>query len=169
MNPLAFSSRSSPRTSALAAGKRETALGSQPCGHRAHTYTHTPFFRRQGITWTNLSPFPGFPFGHPNPKYPPPDHQGGVGSKTIGRKPITHTKVLFSTFFFVCCVPPTYHTHKCIRFLFHSCYHDCPLRSWYTCVCVFSNSPFRIHGATELRTPHLNTSDLFSFDSPALL
>ena len=84
----------------------ETALGSPPCGHRAHTYTHTPLFPRPGITWTLLLSFPVFPFGHPNPKYPPPDHPGGAGSKTIGRKPITHTKLSHFPSFYVCCVPP---------------------------------------------------------------
>ena len=120
VNPLASSFSSSPSTSALAVGERETALGSPPCGHKVHTYTHTPFPQRPGITWTSLSPFPGFPFGRLNPKYPPPDHPGGASSKPIGRKPITHTKVLFSPFFVVSCVPLTHHAHTCIRFLFHS-------------------------------------------------
>ena len=31
--------------------------------------------------------------------------------------------------------------------------------------CVFSNSPFRFHGATKLRTLHLNFPDLLSFVS----
>ena len=72
----------------------------------AHLHTHTPFSQRPGITWTSCSPFPGFPFGRPNPKYPPPDHPGGAGSKTIDRNPITCTKVLLSPFFFGCSVPP---------------------------------------------------------------
>ena len=94
MNPLAFSFRSSPRTSALAVGERETALVSPPCGHRAHTYTHTLFSQRPGTTWTPPSLFPGFSLWSLEPQYSPPDHPDGAGSKTIGRKPITHTKVL---------------------------------------------------------------------------
>ena len=82
--------------------------GPRPSEPTAHTYTHThtPSIMRQGITWTSSSHSFGFcfPFGRPNPKYPPPDHPGGAGSKTIGRNPITHTKVSFAPFFFVCFV-----------------------------------------------------------------
>ena len=74
----------------------ETALRSQPCGHRAQTYTHIPFSLRPGITWTSSSPSFGFHFGRPNPKDPTPDHPGGAGSKPIGRKSITCTKAPFS-------------------------------------------------------------------------
>ena len=102
-----------------------------------HTPTHTPFSQRQGITWTFPSLFSGFPFGRPNPKYPPPDHPGGAGSKTIGRNPIIHTKVPFHPFLFVRFVPPTYHTHTCTHFLFHSCYYDCPVPIVHTCVASF--------------------------------
>ena len=35
-------------------------------------------------------------------------------------------------------------------------------RSYTSCVCVFSISPFRVHGATELRTLHLNFPDSLS-------
>ena len=145
--------RSSPRTSALAVGERETALGSPPCGHRAHTYTHTPFSQRPGITWTFPLPFPVFPFGRPNPKYPPPDHPGGAGSKPIGRKPITHTKAPFSQFLFVCFVPTTHRTHTCNRFPFHSGYHDCPVLTVHLPCCVFSItvSEFKVQSNSVLR------------------
>ena len=63
-------------------------------------------FRLRRVTWTSHSPSFGFPFGRPNPKYTPPDHPGGAGSKPIGRKPITCTKAPFFPFFFVCFVPP---------------------------------------------------------------
>ena len=92
---------------------------------RTPTPTHR-FPMLPGITWTSRSPSLGFTFGRPNPKYPPPDHPDGAGSKTIGRKPIACREVPFFQFFFVRFVPPTYHTHTCTRFLFHSCYHDCP-------------------------------------------
>ena len=66
-------------------GVIETALGSPPFGHTAHTYTHTHRFpMRPGITWTFRSHYLGFPFGRPDPKYPQPDHPGGAGSSTIG-------------------------------------------------------------------------------------
>ena len=110
MDPLAFSFRSSPRTSALAVVERGTALGSSPSGQRAHTYTHTPFSQRPGITWTSCSPFTGFPFGSPNPKYPPPDHPGGAGSCTIGRNPILRTEVHFSRSH-SCVLYPRHTTH----------------------------------------------------------
>ena len=165
MNPLAFSFRSSPRTSALAVVERETALGSPPCGHRAHTHTHTHRFpSAQESPGRSLSLFPVFPLAT-EPQYPPPDHPGGAGSETIGRNPITHTKPLLSPFFCVCCVPPTHHTHTCIRFPFHSCYRDCPVPIVHFLCCVFSNSHFRIHGAIELRTLHLNFTGLLSFVS----
>ena len=121
-------------------GERETALGSPPCGHRAHTYTHIPLFPRPGITWTFPLSSPVFPFGQPNPKYPPPDHPGGAGSKTIGRKPITHTKLLPFPFFCVCCVPPTHRTHTCFRF--PSCYHDCPETHLHWFAFASFRSPF---------------------------
>ena len=57
----------------------ETDLGSPPSGHRAHTYTHTPFFPRPGITWTSRPLFPGFPFGHPEPQVPATGSPGWRG------------------------------------------------------------------------------------------
>ena len=83
--------------------------------HSAHLHTHLVF----PASGNHLDvPFPSFrfPFRSPEPQYPPPDHPGGAGSKTIGRKPITHTKPLRSLSFYVCCVPPTYDTHTCFRF-----------------------------------------------------
>ena len=40
-----------------------------------------------------------------------------------------------------------------------------PYQIVHYCVCVFPNSPVRFHGATELRTLHLNFPDLLSFVS----
>ena len=163
VNPLASSFRSSPRTSALAVGERETALGSPPCGHRAHTYTHT-VPPRQGTTWTFPLSFSVFPLWSPEPQFPPPDHPDGAGSKTIGRKPITHTKLPLSPFFCVCCVPPTHHTHTCIPFplLLSRLPHK-----QITCfrVCVFSITLSRNHGALNFGTLHPISLSLLSFDS----
>ena len=130
---------------------------------RTPTPTHR-FPMRPGITWTSRSPSFGSPFGRPNPKYPPPDHPDGAGSKPIGRKPITGTEVLFSPFFCVRFVPPTYLTHTCIRFLFTSATQ---LPRTHDRTLVFAS--FRIHGATEFRAPHLNYPDLLSFVSSILL
>ena len=162
--PSRLSFRSSPRTSALAVGERETALGSPPCGHRAHTYTHTPFPQRPGITWTSPLTYPVFSLWSPEPQYPPPDHPDGAGSETIGRKPITHTKVLLFPSFYVCCVPPTYDTHTCIRLPLLLSRLPCSL---ITClrVCVFSIALSRKHGALNFGTLHPISSSLLSFDS----
>ena len=137
---------------------RETALGSPPCGHRAHTYTHTPFPQRPGTTWTSPSLFLGSSLWSLEPQYPPPDHPGGAGSKTIGRKPITHTKLLFFPSFYVCCVPPTYDTHTCIRFPLLLSRLPCTT-STLVRVCVFPISIFRFHGAQNFGTLRLNFPD----------
>ena len=161
LTPLSF--RSSPRTSALAVGERETALGSPPCGHRAHTYTHIPLSRAQESPGRALSLSRFFPLAS-EPQYQPLDHPGGAGSETIGRKPITHTKLLLFPPFYVCCVPPTHRTHTCTRFPLLLSRLPC-IQSTLVCVCVFSRSLFRFHGAQNFGTLRLNFPDLLSFDS----
>ena len=112
MNPLAFPFRSSPRTSALAVGERETALGSQPCGHRAHTYTHTPFYQRPGITWTSPSLFPGFSLWSPEPQVPAAGSPGRRGFENHRPKTDhTYKTSPFSLFLRVLCTPNIRHTY----------------------------------------------------------
>ena len=154
MNPHAFSFRSSPRTSASAVGERETALGSQPCRHRAHTYSHTPFSQRPGTTWTSPSLFPDF---SPLVARTPVPAAGSPGRRGFeNHRPKTdHT---YKTFPFpvllrVLRTPDTPHTHL------HSLSSLAITIVQYTitrfCVCVFSRSLFRFHGARNFGTLHL--------------
>ena len=117
--------RSSPRTSALAVGERETALGSPPCGHRAHTYTHTPFSQRPGITWTSPSLFPGFSLWPPNPST-----RRRITVAARVRKPSAENRSHIQNFSLSrssACVVYPHHTIHIRAFSFPSCYHDCPV------------------------------------------
>ena len=95
-------------------GERETALGSPPCGHRAHTHTHThthtvfPAPRNHLDVPFSLSRFSPLAT---EPQDPPPDHPGGAGSKTIGRKPITHKTSHFPVLPRVLRTPDAPHTY----------------------------------------------------------
>ena len=140
-------------------GPRVPALRTQS----AHLHTHTVFPAPRNHLDVPFSLPRFFPLAT-EPQYPQPDHPGGAGSKTIGRKPITHTKPLRFLSFYVCCVPPTYDTHTCIRFPLLLSRLPCITRT-LVCVCVFSISLFRLHGARTFGTQHLNFPDLLSFNS----
>ena len=124
---------------------------------RTPTHTHR-FPSAQEPPGRPLLSFPVFPLWSPEPQFPPPDHPDGAGSKTIGRKPITHTKLLLSrTSTRVAC--PRHTTH--IRaFAFHSCYYDCPvLTDSLSCLRLF-DYPFSESWCTEPWNP---ASDFLEF------
>ena len=105
----------------------ETALGSPPFGtHSAHLQTHTVFpcvLESPGrpALFLRFLPWP------PEPQVPATGSPGWRGFVPHRPKPDhTYRSPLFP-FCFVCFVPPTYHTHTCTRFLFLSCYYDCPV------------------------------------------
>ena len=137
-DPHAVLFRSSPRTSALAVGERETALGSPPCGHRAHTYTHTPFF-------------PGFPFGHrtPVPAAGSPGRRGFENHRP--KTDHTYKTSPFSLFLRVLCTPNIRHTYVpslsplAITIALYSSYTGLRLR--------LSDLPFPTSWCTELWNP----------------
>ena len=137
----------------------ETALGSPPCGHRAHTYTHTHCFPRdQEPPGRPLLSFPVFPFGRPNPST-----RRRITRTARVRKPSAENRSHIQTFFFprssACVVYPR-HTAHILAFAFPSCYHDCPVPHFTLVrVCVFSISLFRFHGAQNFGTLRLNFPD----------
>ena len=141
MNPLAFSFRSSPRTSALAVGERETALESPPCGHIAHTYTHTPRFSRvrESPRWS-VPPFPVFPLVA---RIPSTRHR--ITRVARVRKPSaenrSHIQNL-SVFSLSTCVGYPQHTTHIRAFAFLSCYHDCPVTLEHRFVFASFRLPF---------------------------
>ena len=151
-NPHAFLFRSSPRTSALAVGERETALGSPPCGHRAHTYTHTPLFPRPGTSWTFPLSFPVFPLWPPNPSTRRRITRAARVRKPSAENPITHTKLLTFPPFYVCCVPPTYDTHTCFLFPLLLSRLPCNTRTLGLCLRLFE-IPFPSSWCTNLWNP----------------
>ena len=103
--------RSSPRTSALAVGERETALGSPPCGHRAHTYTHTTFSAPRNH-FDVPSIFPGFSLWPPEPQVPASGSPGRRGFENHRPKTDhTYKTSPFSLFLRVLCTPNIRHTY----------------------------------------------------------
>ena len=114
----------------------ETALGSPPCGHRAHTYPHTPFSQRPGITWTFPLPFPVFPLVARTPST-----RRRITRTARVRKPSAENRSHIQKSPFSrsssCVAYPRHPTH--IRaFAFPSCYHDCPVPLFvYTGVASF--------------------------------
>ena len=104
--------------------QHETALGSPPCGHKAHTYTHTPFFQRPGTTWTSPSLFPGLSLWSPNP-----GTRRRITRTARVRKPSAENRSHIQNFAFPrssACVAYPRHTTHIRAFAFPSCYHDCP-------------------------------------------
>ena len=129
----------------------ETALGSPPCGHRAHTYTHTPFSQRPGITWTSPSLFPGFPFGHrtPVPAAGSPGRRGFENHRP--KTDHTYKTSPFPVLLRVLCTPDTAHTYLLslsTLAITIALYHS------YTGLCLrLSDLPFPTSWCTELWNP----------------
>ena len=140
MNHLAFSFRSSPRTSALAMGERETALGYPPCGHRAHTYTHIPLSRAQESPGRSLSLPRFFPLATRTPST-----RRRITRAARVRKPSaenrSHIQNL-SVFPLSTCVVYPQHTTHIRAFAFPSCYHDCPVTHLHWFAFASFRSPF---------------------------
>ena len=148
----------------------ETALGSTPCGHRAHTYTHTHRFPRPGITWTDLSSFLGFPLWSPEPQVPAAGSPGRRGFENH-RPKTDHT---YKTFPFpvllrVLRTPDTPHTYL------HSLSPLAITIALYTstlllCLRLF-DYPFSESWCTELWNPASDFLEftLFRFDELTLI
>ena len=139
-----------PQIQSLAALLSETALGSPPCGHRAHTYIHTRFSQRPGTAWTSPPLFPGFSLWSPNPST-----RRRITRTARVRKPSAENRSHIQKFFFPrssACVAYPRHTTHILAFAFPSCYHDCPVSLSLASVFASSRDPFSdfmVHGSLE--------------------
>ena len=133
-----------------------------------HTPTHThTVFTRPGITWTFPLSSPVFPLWSSEPQVPAAGSPGRRGFENHRPKTDhTYKTSPFSFFLRVLCTPNIRHTYTLS--LSSLAITIAPYQSTLVCVCVFSITLSRIHGARTFGTQHPNSLSLLSFDSAEL-